>query len=141
MFIYYDGSGLILHTATGDPKAMPPGNYIEVPDDTLVDLARDKVVDGAHVQIPPDPAEVLAQERAGMWCSPLQGKLALGEVRWAQVEAMLASPTTPFPMRIAISSAVQWDRKSQMMDELGWIMGLTATQIDDLFRAARQIVV
>lgn len=88
-----------------------------------------------------DPVEELAKERAAMSCSPLQGKLALGEETWGLVEAMLADPETPFAMRIAITSAIQWDRTSQMMDELAWIMDLTPEQVDDLFRAAMQIAI
>ena len=85
--------------------------------------------------------ERLASERDAMRCSPLQGKIVLGEARWAQVEAFVADPETPFAMRIAITSAVVWERKSQSMDELAWMMGLTDEEVDDLFRAARDIVV
>lgn len=86
----------------------------------------------------PTQLEMYRQE---MYCSPLQGKLALGEARWSIVEDMLVDPETPFAMRVAITSAVQWDRSSQMMDELAWIMQLTAEQVDDLFELAMSLQV
>lgn len=90
---------------------------------------------------PPEPteAEKLEAWRNEAWCSPLQGKLVLGENEWARVEALVADPDTPFAMRIAITSATRWNRNSQMMDELAWLMSYTPEQVDDLFMAAMNI--
>jgi len=97
--------------------------------------------DGAWVHVPPDPAEAQAAERAGMQCSPLQGRLALGEAEWSRVEAMLASPDTPWAMRQVITSASVWQRQAPMIDEMAWLMGYDDGQVDTLFRAAMQIEV
>lgn len=86
-------------------------------------------------------AEALAEWRASASCSPLQGKLALGEVQWARVEAVLADPGTLWAMRQAISSATVWMRKSQHIDTLAWTLGLTDSEVDDLFRLAMTIEV
>lgn len=88
-----------------------------------------------------DMIAALEAERAEMQCSPLQGMLVLGEERWLQVEAFLASPETPFAMRTSITSAVVWYRNSQTIDELAWLMGLTPEEVDDLFRLAATISV
>lgn len=88
-----------------------------------------------------DPAEALAAERAGMVCSPLQGRLALGEAEWSRVEAMLADPEAPWAMRQVITSASVWQRLSPMIDELAWLMGYDDEQVDGLFRVAMQIAV
>jgi hypothetical protein len=89
----------------------------------------------------PTEAEKLEAWRNDTWCSPMQGKLALGENEWAKVEAMVADPDMPFAMRIAITSATRWNRNSQMMDELAWLMNYTPEQVDDLFRAAMNVTV
>lgn len=137
MLIYYDETGAVTASMIVQEGAAPPGDRIEVPDDTaLGPLAEYQVIDGALVHTPPDAADLLAQERAGMECDPLQGILALGESMWSQVEAMAADPETPFPMRISILRTIKWVRNSQMMDELTWIMNLSDEQVDDLFRLA-----
>lgn len=89
----------------------------------------------------PDPAKILAAERQTMVCSPLQGQLALGETKWAEVEAVLADPETPWAMRVTIDKATEWKRLSQSIDQLAWLVGLDEFQTDDLFRAAVQIEV
>lgn len=81
-------------------------------------------------------AEALAEWRASASCSPLQGQLALGEAQWQRVEAILADPSTPWAMRQAISSAGVWMRKSQHIDTLAWMLGLSEGEVDDLFRLA-----
>lgn len=87
----------------------------------------------------PTEAEKLEAWRNGVRCSPLQGKLALGEQEWAKVEQILADPALPFAMRMAITSVTEWRRNSQTMDELAWLMDYTPEQVDDLFNAAIQI--
>ena len=91
-------------------------------------------------ELPQPPLdEALAAERAGMQCSPLQGRLALGEAEWSRVEAMLADPETPWAMRQVIASASVWQRLSPMIEELSWLMGYDDEHVDGLFRAAMQI--
>jgi len=89
----------------------------------------------------PTPQELLEQHRATLVCSPLQGKLALGETEWLRVEALLESPETPWAMRQAILSAIEWKRTSQMITELAWVMGYTDEQVDALFEVAMAISV
>lgn len=95
----------------------------------------------AWVHVPPDPAEALAADRAAMFCSQLQGRLALGETAWSRVEAMLTDPEIPWAMRQVISTASVWQRLSPMIDELSWLLGYDDQQVDALFRAAASIEV
>lgn len=142
MRIYFDeDTGQLLYTISGSgDNTMPPGEYIEVEDDVEVpDMGAFKVIDGELVHVPLTPEEAIAEERLTMVCSPLQGSLALGETLWDQVELLLNDPETPFAIRRSITSASVWERNSQSMDELAWLMGLSAEQVDDLFRIAMTI--
>tara|TARA_R110000824_G_scaffold401040_1_gene610477 strand:+ start:1421 stop:1837 length:417 start_codon:yes stop_codon:yes gene_type:complete len=91
--------------------------------------------------VPPTDAELLVAQRMAMVCSPLQGRLALGEATCAAVDAMAADPDTMWAMKQTINSAIQWSRTSQSMDELGFLLGYTDAQMDDLFRLAMTIEV
>ena len=93
------------------------------------------------------PAE-LAAWRAAMAVTRLQGRLVLGEAVCDQLDAMATAPVIPdepeFPvgqnlpwaMRQAILHADVWRRTSSAMDELGYLMGYSDAQKDDLFLAA-----
>lgn len=88
-----------------------------------------------------DPEAILAAERSQMVCSPLQGRLALGEAVSTQLDLLAADPNTPFPMRLAINTAIEWRRNSQAMSELAYLMGYDEYEMDDLFRFAMTISV
>lgn len=79
--------------------------------------------------------------RKRMVCSPLQGRLVLGEATCAIIDAIAADPETPWAMRQTIANAVEWRRTSQSMTELGYLLGYTDEQMDDLFRQAMQVAV
>jgi hypothetical protein len=86
----------------------------------------------------PDPAADLARERERMICSPLQGKLTLGQEAWAAVEAWRDEYAT-WAQRQIIDSALDWRRTSQNMQFFAYLLGYTDEQMDDLFRAAMQV--
>ncbi|MDT8856419.1 hypothetical protein RNZ50_15605 [Paracoccaceae bacterium Fryx2] len=79
----------------------------------------------------------LAARRAAMRCSRMQGILALGEARWAEVLAYRA--TAPWPERIIIDSAGDWLRESQNIAFFGWLLDLSDAEVDDLFETAAGI--
>jgi hypothetical protein len=87
----------------------------------------------------PSPDAILAAERAGMSCTAMQGKLALGPDRWAVVEAYRDDPATTWAERIIIDSAGQWVRLSENIAFFAYLLGLTDAEVDDLFRTARGI--
>lgn len=86
-------------------------------------------------------AQALSDERFTMACSRLQGRLVLGATVCAALDAMSIDPLTPWAMRETILNAGTWYRVSQSIDELGYLMGFTDAQMDDLFRAAALVVV
>jgi len=91
--------------------------------------------------VPPDPVDELALEREGMVCSPLQGRMILGEDVCDMLDALSADPKTPWAMRQAILYATQWHRTSQAMTEMAYLLQYTDEQMDVLFRQAMAISV
>lgn len=81
----------------------------------------------------------LQSRRATMSCSRLQGRLTLGEAVCAQLDALAADPATPWAMREAITNAATWNRSSQTIDELAYLLGFTAEQMDALFEQAASV--
>jgi hypothetical protein len=79
------------------------------------------------------PIEVI---REGMVCSRLQGRLVLGEATCDALDALAADLTTAWAMRQTILHAIQWERNSQSMDELAFLLGYTHDQMDSLFSVA-----
>lgn len=89
--------------------------------------------------VPPSGAEILAAERATMRCSRFQARAALHNAGFlGAVEAAVAA-ADPF-VQIAWQDATEFYRGSPTIAALQAAVGLTDEQIDDLFRAAAQIV-
>lgn len=82
------------------------------------------------------PEEELQFERERMICSRLQGRLVLGEATCAVLDAMAIDPETPWAIRQTILHAIEWQRTSQSMDELAYLLGYEPLQMDNLFRVA-----
>ena len=93
----------------------------------------------AWSEVTPDPAEARAAERAAMACSRLQGRLVLGEATCNALDAIANDDLTPWAMRQTINNAIEWRRTSQAMTELGYLLGYTDAQMDDLFRLAMTV--
>ena len=86
--------------------------------------------------VPPSAQDLLADERAGMVCSRLQARVAIGPDTCAAIDAMAADLQTPWALRQTLLYAQEWRRNHQSMDELGWALGYDPAQIDDMFRLA-----
>jgi len=89
-------------------------------------------------------AESLAQARAAMVISPLQGILTLGETEWGKVLAFRDGTNPDFPpatwaQRNIINSAGDWRRTSQNIAFFGYLLGYSPEQMDALFIAAAQV--
>lgn len=92
--------------------------------------------------IPPDPQpEIdLLNWRYATTCTPFQGRMALINAGLlSQVDAIIANPATPQETKIAWEYAILWERMSPMIINLGAELGLTETQIDNLFIDAQSI--
>ena len=85
-----------------------------------------------------DPTAPSADWRATAKCSPMQGKLALGETEWAKIENYRDTQAT-WAQRIVIDSAQEWRRNSQDIQFFGYLLGYDENQLDDLFKTAMQI--
>lgn len=97
-------------------------------------------------------SEALATRRAAMVCSRLQGRLTLGPEICARIDALAdlsnglldqitGSPAASWAMRETILNAAVWHRTSQTIDELAYVLDLSAAEMDVLFEAAMQVVV
>jgi len=86
---------------------------------------------------PGESAAILAAEREAMTCTPMQGKLALGETNWAVILEYKA--TAGWAQQTVIDSAQTWVRTSQNIAFFQYLLGFTDAQVDDLFRAAMLI--
>ena len=71
--------------------------------------------------------------RARMVASRRQIRLALGEAGCAAMDAAANDLAYPWAIREQMKSAHEWHRTAQEIDEFGWIMGLSADEIDALF--------
>ena len=92
------------------------------------------------------PADLAAAERDQMACTPMQGKLALGEANWQKVldfrdgtGVWAEQGRAPWPQRTIIDSAQTWVRNSQNIQFFQYLLNYTDAQVDDLFRAAAAI--
>ena len=85
----------------------------------------------------PTPEQVLSAWRATAKCSPMQGKLALGQAEWAKIEAYRATAT--WAEQVVIDSAQEWRRNSQDIQFFGYMLGYSDQQLDALFEAAMSI--
>jgi hypothetical protein len=111
-----------------------PAGTVEVP----IKPGADHEWDGeAWAHVAPDPATALAQSRAAMVISPLQGILTLGETAWGRVLAY--RETASWAEKVVIDSAQDWQRNSQNIAFFGYLLGYTPEQMDALFIAAAKV--
>ena len=88
----------------------------------------------------PQPQIDLANWRNQAACTPFQGRMALSAAGLlAQAQALVDNSDVPEATKVAWEYALEWRRMSPLIDGLGSALGLTAEQIDDLFKEAQQI--
>ena len=114
---------------------------------TLDPADTDKTVDNASLRaaigtdfqahVAPDPSIALAQARAEMVISPLQGILTLGEKEWNKV--LTYRETATWQERVVIDNAADWVRTSQNIAFFGYLLDYTPEEMDALFIAAAQV--
>lgn len=79
---------------------------------------------------------LLNQERKSMVCTVRQARIILGEEVCNQLDAMSNDPEVPWALRQTLKYATIWERNLPEIDEIGWALGYTNEQIDDMFRQA-----
>lgn len=87
-----------------------------------------------------DPAAELLTRRAHMICTPLQGKLALGEAAWLAIETWRDTQAT-WEQKQIIDNARDWRRTSPSMMLFAGLLGYTEEQMDELFAKAMEIAI
>lgn len=93
----------------------------------------------------PTPADPQAQMDLSAWrdtakCSPFQGRVALTNAgKLSIVEETIKSGTTSNETKIAWEYATEWRRLSPMIIDLATKLGMTETEIDDLFKSAQSV--
>jgi len=86
----------------------------------------------------PTQEQVLTQERSTMECTPMQGILALGETQWNTILNYRDTQAT-WAEKVIVDGAQTWVRNSQNITFFQYLLNLTDTQVDDLFRVAKTI--
>jgi hypothetical protein len=83
----------------------------------------------------PQIGPVLTQDeaRAGMVCTRLQGRLALGKAEIARLDAFIESFQNNWALRQVVDNAVTWRRNSQDMEMLGFALDYTPERMDETF--------
>lgn len=127
-FIHPDGTYGAFINANPDHEL-----FIEVPERPSISHKWDGISWAA-----PTKDELDISWRASAKCSPMQGKLALGQAEWAKIEAYRDTYAT-WAQRIVIDSAQEWRRNSQDIQFFGYLLEYTDEQMDALFEAAMQI--
>ncbi|ABN75742.1 hypothetical protein Rsph17029_0629 [Rhodobacter sphaeroides ATCC 17029] len=88
-------------------------------------------------------ADDLAAHRATIprEVSVMQAMIVVGEERWSQAMGIADDPSYPWAMRAAIRGATMLVRDSETMDTLGFLLGFSPEEIDQLFIVASQVSV
>lgn len=105
--------------------------------ETVINVQTGEIIERDYVFSPDPPPPSLETIRSRMRCSPMQGKLALGQAEWAKIEAYRATAT--WAEQVVIDSANEWRRNSQDIQFFGYLLGYTDDQMDALFEAASLI--
>ena len=77
--------------------------------------------------------------RAGMVCTRLQGRLALGKAEIDRLDAFIDSFPNSWALREVVDNSVNWRRTSQDMVMLGFALGYDDAQMDEAFIRAMAI--
>jgi hypothetical protein len=130
-----------------DAEARAKVGMIEVPDIPRPDddlFTSIENPDGSYTATPRRAEDIaarleasLADQRASMRCSRMQGILALGEARWGAVLEYRA--TSSWAEQIVIDDAGDWSRNSENIQFFGYLLNMTDTEIDNIFRNAADI--
>jgi hypothetical protein len=84
-------------------------------------------------------AAKVEQWRSSASCTPFQGRVALSDAGLlANVETAIAAADEK--TKVAWEYALEWKRNSPMITSLSTALNMADTQVDDLFKAASQIV-
>lgn len=72
-------------------------------------------------------------------CTVRQARIVLGEEVCNNLDAMSNDTEVPWALRQTLKYATTWERNLPEIDEIGYALGYTEEQIDDLFMQAMQV--
>ena len=151
---YRDSAGRVT-LENGDTVSPPVAGYVNGNDMIVpvVDVTIDKSKTTQTTQATVETVEAdrvlrtttvtdipIADLREQMRCSKMQGILTLGEAKWNEVLAYRDLETTTWPEQTIIDSATDWNRTSQNIQFIGYLVGYTDEQMDELFVTAKDVV-
>lgn len=86
---------------------------------------------------PKTPEELLEEERQGMIVTPWQFRKAVNATnRRGDINSLLNNPQMSQDAKDGWEVATSWERNHPLVIEFGTALGMTETDIDDLFRLA-----
>jgi hypothetical protein len=146
---YNDGKGRVTF-ANGDTVSPPVAGYIngndrivlveEVTVDnsttTRTNRATVETVEADRVLRTVTISDVSIEDiRAGTSCTKMQGVLTLGEDNWSKVMDFYTTDAT-WVQKAIIDSAANWQRTSENLELIGYLIGFSDDQMDTMFTAA-----
>lgn len=125
--------GVVVNVVLVDPNNIPQGMgwWPEAGD-----AGPGWTYDGEAFFPPPEPVEDLILWRQKAECTVRQARIALGRETCAALDAIAEDPQTEWVVSQTIKYATVWERRSPDIALIGWALGYTDEQTDDLFRAA-----
>ncbi|RHZ95260.1 hypothetical protein D1122_14465 [Cereibacter sphaeroides] len=84
-------------------------------------------------------AQAEARARGPAEVSLLQAMIVIGEEKWARAMAIAEDAAYPWAMRAALRGATMPVRRSETMDTLAFLLGLSPEETDRLFVEAAKV--
>ena len=85
-------------------------------------------------------ALALVKERAAMSCPSVDGIITIGEASWDKALNYRDEESTTFAEKVLIDGATVWNRNSHNVEFIGYLIGYTDLEMDELFRKAMAMV-
>ena len=76
---------------------------------------------------------LLAKRISRLSCTKMQGILTLGETKWGKVLAYRDHADTTWAQKMVIDSAQNWQRTSENIKFIGYLIGFNDDQMDAMF--------
>lgn len=151
---YYTGSALApTNPVTGKTADINPyAATILPPPQHDPEVERARWVEGAWTveAVPETPSEPEPEPQEPIqptYCTPVQGLIALFTVKQITEADLLAAinhipdPVAQYTAKISFQRASLWERKSQTMQNMAELLGLTPQDLDELFEYAVNVSV
>lgn len=124
-----------LNAETGEARQINTTAYMVGGAVTLIDEGQPVPTGAVLASLVPPPTLAVPQS-----VTPVQAFTALDQAgKLAPLLTYLDAPDTPPLVRAVVMGATEWRRKSLMLMTVAIVLGLTASDVDDLFDMAARI--